>query len=426
MIITLISWVYIFIICLTLGVSVRKALSRIIPVPSVEKIGITGLVVTGLVSLTVYAEYFSIFYKVGGICHGIMFLAFLISFAKNRKEIAYIIKHKLAFVNKLNVILFIILCVIASFYTSRGEFHTDTGIYHAQAIRILEEYGCIKGLGNFQLHFAYNSFYLIFCAKFTMSFILPSALHTMSGFFMVLFSSYALFGLTQKKVPGWRGADMARIGVLMYSVTVLGGLQSPATDYGTMYMVLYILTAWIINCEEKKDKSEDVAVYGYLTLLGVFTVSMKLSAAFIVLLAVVQAALLLRKRKYKKIFIYVIVGFFTILPFLIRNVIISGYLIYPFPGIDIFNVIWKIPAEYVKKDAAQITAWGRCLYDIEKLDLPLSKWLPVWWSNQEIYGKMLMGAQFVGLVLVTFIFLRRVDRNHRLRNDLLVFYVTSS
>ena len=51
----------------------------------------------------------------------------------------------------------LIIVLISAFYASRGVFHRDTGIYHAQAIRIIEEYGVIKGIGNFQLHFAYNS-----------------------------------------------------------------------------------------------------------------------------------------------------------------------------------------------------------------------------------------------------------------------------
>ena len=424
MIITMISWGYIFCMSFCLGYAVLKLLSKVIPIPSLETLGIAGVVVTGLVSMTVYAEYFSIFYKVGGLCHGIMFIAFLASFFIYRKEIVPIFKNQLIYDNRLKFVLCSIIFVTASFYSSRGQYHTDTGIYHAQAIRLLEEYGCLKGLGNFQLHFAYNSSYLALCALFTMSFILPQALHTMTGFFMVLFTGYAVSGLIRSKGHGWKGSDMARIAIIMYSVTVLDGLQSPATDYGTMYMVMYIFTAWIVHAEEKKDKSEDLALYGLLSVFAIFTVSMKLSAAAIVLLAVVPLALLIRQKKFRLIGVYVLVGFLSFLPFLIRNVILSGYLIYPVTAIDLFDVVWKIPAEYVKVDSQQITAWGRALYDISKLDLPLAEWLPIWWGGQQVYGKFLIFSQAVGMCLVTFIFLRRVDRSHRLRNDMIVFYVT--
>ncbi|MBQ4219639.1 MAG: hypothetical protein II666_08820, partial [Butyrivibrio sp.] len=63
MVVVLLSYVYIFLMCLVAGVAIRKALSRFIPIPSEERIGITGIVTTGLVTLTVYTECFSIFYK---------------------------------------------------------------------------------------------------------------------------------------------------------------------------------------------------------------------------------------------------------------------------------------------------------------------------------------------------------------------------
>ena len=43
---------------------------------------------------------------------------------------------------------------MTAYFASRGLQHTDTGIYHAQAIRWYEEYGLVKGLGNLQQHFA--------------------------------------------------------------------------------------------------------------------------------------------------------------------------------------------------------------------------------------------------------------------------------
>jgi len=61
MVIVILSYIYIFMICLFAGVTVREALSKFIPVPKTEKIGITGIIVSGLVALTVYAEFFSIF-----------------------------------------------------------------------------------------------------------------------------------------------------------------------------------------------------------------------------------------------------------------------------------------------------------------------------------------------------------------------------
>lgn len=72
--------------------------------------------------------------------------------------------------------------VMTAYFASRGLQHTDTGIYHAQAIRWYEEYGLVKGLGNLQQHFAYNSAYLAYAAAFSMKWLVGQSLHGTNGF----------------------------------------------------------------------------------------------------------------------------------------------------------------------------------------------------------------------------------------------------
>ena len=91
MVIVILSYIYIFMICLFAGVTVREALSKFIPVPKTEKIGITGIIVSGLVALTVYAEFFSIFYKIGAICHIIMLMILSLGAYKYRRQIGKIL-----------------------------------------------------------------------------------------------------------------------------------------------------------------------------------------------------------------------------------------------------------------------------------------------------------------------------------------------
>lgn len=426
MVVVLLSYVYIFLMCLIAGVAIRKALSRFIPIPSEERIGITGIVTTGLVTLTVYAECFSIFYKVGAVCHALMLIILTIGAYKYRKEVSVLLTGvRKRFRSKEGVVCLIIV-LISAFYASRGNFHRDTGIYHAQAIRIIEEYGIIKGLGNFQLHFAYNSSYLALCALFTLSFVLPFALHTMTGFIMALFTCYAACGLMKWTSRVSHTADMARLAIIIYGITVLEYLQSPATDYGAMYMVLYIMCAWITQAVEKKDDSEDIPVYGYLAVLSIFTVSMKLSAAALVVLAVLPFILLVKKKMAKETVSFILIGFLSFLPYLVRNVIISGWLLYPAEVIDLFNVVWKVPAEYMKFDADQIKVWGRELQDTmsveEGITVGISDWLPIWWEKKRFYEKLLLVFQVAGAGAVLLnLFIRKVRK--KIRADVAMFYI---
>lgn len=426
MVVVLLSYVYIFLMCLIAGVTVREVITRFIPVPETEKIGVTGVIVTGLATLTVYAECFSIFYKVGAVCHVVMLAALTFGVYKFRSKIAkLLINVRKRFRSKEGVVCLIIV-LISAFYASRGNFHRDTGIYHAQAIRIIEEYGIIKGLGNFQLHFAYNSSYLALCALFTLSFVLPFALHTMTGFIMALFTCYAACGLMKWTSRVSHTADMARLAIIIYGITVLEYLQSPATDYGAMYMVLYIMCAWITQAVEKKDDSEDIPVYGYLAVLSIFTVSMKLSAAALVVIAVLPFILLVKKKMAKETVSFILIGFLSFLPYLVRNVIISGWLLYPAEAIDLFNVVWRVPAEYMKFDANQIKVWGRELQDItsveEGITVGISEWLPIWWEKKRFYEKLLLAFQVAGAgaVLINLI-IRKVRK--KIRADVAMFYI---
>lgn len=442
MLIVLLSFAYMLAICLVAGIIMNKALSRFIPVVNPDRLSITGIATTGFVALSVYAEIFSIFYKVGAICHVLMLVVLAVCGYFCRKEIPLsLTRLKSIFTEKRTCgLTYALIILAAAFFTSRGKFHTDTGIYHAQAIRIIEEYGVIKGLANLQQHFGYNSAYLSFCALFTLSFILPFALHTVTGAVMALYTCYAAKGLFEWKKHESHVGDFARIAIIVYAFTEMVGLQSPATDYGTMFFVMYILCEWAayfvesrgassgiarkLSAKETGNSSEaimDIAVTGRLTLLSVFAVSMKLSAAAMVILVVFPLFLLVKEKMWKELVSYLIIGIVCIAPFLVRNVILSGWLIYPVDSIDLFKVAWKVPADYLRHDAAQIKVWGRCLYDVEKLNAPISDWLPIWWSEKAHYEEMLIYSQILGMLLLAVTFVRRLV-GRSLRPGMAIFY----
>lgn len=67
--------------------------------------------------------------------------------------------------------------------------------------------------------------------------------------------------------------------------------------------------------------------------------------------------------------------------FLIRNIIISGYILYPYAQLDFFHVDWKMPKELVVFDHNEIIVWGRNLNDVRKYDWGIESWFPIWWET---------------------------------------------
>lgn len=302
--------------------------------------------------------------------------------------------------------------LLIAFFTSRGEFHTDTNIYHAAAIRLYEEYGVLKGAGNLQLHYAYNSAYLAFASIFSLRWLFGQSIHTTTGFLEVIMCLYAFYGLKEFKRHKRHMTDMMKVGILFYTLVNMTRSMSPATDYAVMYFVLFIITAWCEQFEFGGGGANDVT-YILLSLAAVFTVTLKFSACLLVLIAVCPAFFLLKDRKWKTIAVCTACGILIMLPFFIRNYYISGWLLYPFDGIDIFHVEWKIPKEYLLVDADQIKVWGRCLYDVSKIDLPVSEWIVPWWEHQFRYEQMFLGAAAISAVLQITVFIMRLMKKQK-------------
>lgn len=307
-------------------------------------------------------------------------------------------------------VLYLGVLLLFAFAGSRGLFHTDTNIYHAQAIRWYEEMGVVKGQGNLQLHFAYNSSCFAFAALFSLSFLKIQSFHCTTSFVASVFCIYALSHLKDYSSHRKHITDMCCVAILFYALVNLTGFMSPASDYMTMFFGLYLITRW---SEEIESGKNDIQTYALLCVLAVFLCTLKLSAGPAVLLAVYPAYYLIKGKRRREILIYLSMGIVALLPFLIRNVIISGWLVYPFPAIDLFSVDWKIPADKVLIDSYQIKVWAKCLYDINLADLPMREWIPIWWSSQERYDQMLIYCNILAICLDAVILLYRLVKKEK-------------
>ena len=416
MVIVIVSWIYYFVLCLIVGMGLEKLLARFLG--RRWSFCTVDYVVAGITVITLYAGFFSIFYKIGMIAHLGLLAAAIITGWRNRKGIKELLDKGKKLCFSWEGFFLICFILLIAFFTSRGTFHTDTNIYHAQNIRLYEEYGLIRGMANLQLHYGYNSLYLAFAAIMSLSWLLPWSLHTTTGFVEVVLSLYALHRLKDFKNHTSHLEDAGCICILIYTLVNVTGSMSPATDYPTMFLSIYMITVWLRGMEKRAHYS----VYALLSVFAVFLGTMKLSAISMALVAVYPAYFLLKEKKWRDIAIYIGLGVITLAPYLIRNVLLSGWLIYPFEAIDLFNVAWKVPLEYLLVDSYQIKVWGRCLYDISLIDMPVREWLPIWWESQERYAQMLLYANVLGLLLSVLNLAYKWRKKIPVRGELVVLY----
>lgn len=373
------NWIYVILttFCIGYGIAylVEKKLHYRIR-------GMDSVLMAGLVAVTVYAEIFSLFYKVGAVANGILLAVCAGVLFLLHRQIRRSLGDWWRETSMVKKALLPILFLLWAYFSSRGYMAYDSDLYHAQSIRWMEEYGVVPGLGNLHERFAYNSAAFAVNALYSMKWLLGRSLHTASGFFALLLSATALeLGRTWKEKK-LRLADYAMIGAVYYLVTIWDEVTAPSSDYLIMCTLFFIVIKWLLCLErDGSDAGKKTVPYGLLCVAGVYALTLKLTAGLILLLVIKPAVSLIRGKRWREILLYLGLGLLVCLPWMARTVVISGWLLYPFPALDLFSVDWKMPAGPIAVDAAQIKTWGRALYDARLVDLPMRQWFPGWFST---------------------------------------------
>lgn len=371
-------------------------------------------IVTGLVFLNIYAQLFSVVYKVAGIACTILGLAGMILTA------LYVIRHLrrgrrmelLPGVEQmkmplLRAVLLFLCLASALLWTTQDPGQYDTGLYHAQAIRWIEEYGVVPGLGNLHMRLAYNSAFMSLQALFSLEWLVGQSLHTLNGFFCLCALLYA-FGTV--RVPGrerWQTSDLLKCVMAAYVVRSRYSIASSGTDIWAMLLIVYICAKW---CELMERGEQETGPWCYVCLVGFYALTVKLSAAAIVILVCYPLYLLIRKKDFRGIFYQGILASIVVIPYLIRNVIISGYLIYPYAGIDLFNVDWKMNPEVLLSDSLDIKMWGRGITNMQEYDNSLFGWIPDWFLSMSTGYRILLIAGAVCTLVVLYRIWQQITR----------------
>ena len=424
MVMVLLNWLYIAITSFGTGIAVLSFFSFIFGIKKTHNV--LPAIIAGLAFNTVYSETFSLFGGVGIEANVILVLLALAGAFFNRTSVSQTftaLKEKVLSVKVLPYIYAAVILLFA-YGTSRGYIHYDTSLYHAQSIRWIEEYGVVKGLACLQLRFGYNSSAFALTALYSFVDILGQSLHTTAGFFVLLgaiqvVDVYRVF--TKKHV---RHSDFIRIGLLFYLGLIFKEIVSPASDYYAQILIFTAVIMWLDAIEDTEDDPNAKAYpFAMLSILLVYAATVKFSIALLVLLVIKPAIMLIKDKKYKQIAVCLGAGICVLLPFFIRNVLISGWLIYPSTFIDLFNVDWKIPKGVAQYDAMEIGVYGKAINDVTKLDMPITEWLPGWFRAMSLVEKGWVSLTFIGIIAGVVYFGYKLIKRRADYDKLLVFIV---
>lgn len=191
--------------------------------------------------------------------------------------------------------------------------------------------------------------------------------------------------------------------ILLLSIFTFGThLSSTSTDILVNILILYIFLNCIFSNNIFKERS---LIVGFLPI---FCITLKLSSAIILLVCLWLFILFLKDKEYRPTIALVSIGALVAILWCTRFVILTGYLVYPFSGIDIFSFDWKVSTDLIVAEKEAAYAWARIpnIPASEVLSMQLTEWIPLWLKRQSPATLFLLGLIIISPLAL---FIRKRD-----------------
>lgn len=385
MLIVFLLWTFVFVVFFVVGFSVNKIISSINKIgEDYTHISLDEYFFMGFLTISAVSGILSIFMPVGDKFLLVLTIITVVLLIFNLKQIkaiiiGFLVKTKAIDSKILLLILFVFILLLVA--VVQKITLGDTELYHTQFIKWVRSYAVVPGLGNIHGRFAFNSMFFVVSGPFTFE-LNDTLIYPLNG--ICLFVLLAKLIVLYHKESDWKSILYGLL-TLLSIILLVRDLNSPSPDFILPTLTIYIFVFFI----SRYDKTEFSIQNMVLINLMVFScIVFKLSSLFLILIL-----LPLWKNNFLKGFLITsVLGLLVLIPFLVRNYYLSGYLIYPFPSIDIFNVDWKIPKEQVIVMKSWIDSWARIpkLPPTEVLSLKFSEWIVPWFKNLNDFVRIIL------------------------------------
>jgi len=388
MIASLLIWSYIIFFSFIYGATILDLLQHLFNLSQDLQATSKALIaLLGLGCITILACLFSLLIKLGWLAQSIFFIGGILLGVRLLKTHRQLFQGKRISIPWLLILLAILVLLTTLENGSHGISNPDTGIYHAQAIKWIETYPAVPGLGNLHSRFAFDSSWLVANAFFSFSFLGLRSFHVLPGAFLVMVLIYLLGG-TYRLLKGQISiTDVLKsllIPLIFYTLRIQ--ISSPGTDFPVQVWMWVVISLWLESIESKTNevdrpiKAEEILIF----VFSIFLVTVKLSSAPLLLLPLFIFVRQIRRKPANGVKLAV-VALILWAPWFARNLILSGYWVYPAPFLVNLspNWDWKIPLNNVIGEARSIQAWARIPgHDADQvLAMPLRSWLKEWFGN---------------------------------------------
>jgi hypothetical protein len=272
----------------------------------------------------------------------------------------------------------------------------DSGIYHLNAIRWIQESGCPPGIANVHTRLGFN------CSLFVVVALLNGVLHAaqVSNGIVIMACTIYLYGLLCEINFNFRHR------AFLFLAAAFGGLvlpalsvfaSSPSPDVSQSALAIFTLVAGSQYFLLEKGEAE--LSNSILVLILVASLHVKFKASGIVLAVgmAVCVGLTLAYQSKKRYARFKALAFgaalfpLLVIPWVIRGYITSGYPLFPSLLLGA-PVDWRVPEILANDEAAWVYSWARNPGSDWRIVLADTQWFGPWWNrnatdpkNQDIF-----------------------------------------
>lgn len=372
--------------------------------------------ITGLIILTLFTQVYILFFPAGMAFRAGMALLLILMAAANRKNIApffYFIFRELKSTGA-PVKLALATCWCMILVINAGPvMMDDTDSYHIQMVKWIQEYGSVPGLANLHRRFGFNSAWFSSIALYSFEWKGYNFFTALNGVLSFWFAAYLLLSATTLLKKATKDAPLALPLFFVFAIALAlwpvlrGNASSCNYDFISLLIIFVLFTETVrasLHTKEFLFSAEWIA-------WPVFLFTVRLINFPFLLLSVFAFFLLLQKNHWKKATLFALLGILLVTPFLIRNVIVSGYLFYPSLSFDWFTVDWKADKEKTLQLLKYIKYYNRVSTGFLDIDdtaaFGFPAWIAQWFKYMLAYNKIIFIPGIAGLILSPFLLFRK-------------------
>jgi hypothetical protein len=370
---------------------VSKSINQVSPV-----IHPTLVVLSGWVFMAMLLQSYHLFFRVDGYAHVFIVVCILLALSLQFKSLlkdAVASLHAIS--SKQHIAVGVMMLVLVVLNIVQRKADGDIGDYHLQAIRWIEEYAAVPGLGNIRRQLGNNSNWFLLNAFSGTHFWGLRSLYTLNAGLVIM---VALFVTPHLKQRFW-----LRNFILLLYFTVIATRKYTGAVTNDLIITsgIVLLFSWFVDLMDTQSvKHTELLLLAFLAL-GLIT--FKLSALPLGIFAVGVLWILYKHVgfKFKSVAVILVFVLLLFMPWFTHNVINSGYLLFPVKGTNIFAVDWQMRPEIVNYEVYANLAYARApQVDIEVARyFTWSQWWPYWIASLDVFSLFLMVGG-VGFILV--------------------------